>query len=478
MKTCICVIIKDEQDYLEEWIEYHLNLGIDEIFLYEDYGSKSHAEIIKPFGDRVHLESIDVVRDLINNCDKTGSYRQNALFNWFPIEYKDKFDWVLFNDIDEFLVLKQPLHELLEEYDDKPGILLEWKFYGANGHITKPKGKVMDNFTKMALNAYNMYGKNWINKSFVNLKNYTYWKYNIHGVYGCVYAINKNGCHKAWINHYFTKSWEEWKQRILVRGDTFIGNRKIYEFFSVNKDLENKKEELLSNILLDIAIDNATKLGFNKHVTKGNYNDKKYFHFCWFGHGEFSELNQKCIDSWKKFLSEDYVVCLWSENCFDSNSIKFTKNAYDFKKWAFVVDYVRLWCIYNFGGVYFDTDVELLKPIDNLSTNFFAIQKDYEPIALGLGFGAEKGNEIIKNMMEEYNDINYQNNTIYDIISTKLSSNYFMKLGYVVDDTKIHEFLGFTIYPSEYFCPKGNINNTMDITENTISIHHYTLSWY
>lgn len=468
MRTCICVIIKDEHQYLEEWINHHLNLGIDEIFLYEDYYSKSHADIIKPFGDKVHLQSIDYVlkhKDCKIISDK-GPYRQNALFTWFPLNYGKEFDWILFNDIDEFLILKQPLHELLAEYNDKPAIYFWWKNYGASGNIKKPQGKVMDNYTKLA-SSFNV-----CFKTFLNCKYYTYWEIQIHKVKGGVFPIDENGCHKGWINHYFTKSWDEWKGKILIRGDVNKGHRKIYQFFKLNHDMLHLKNDLL----LEIAIDNATKLGFNQHVNSNK--PTKYFHFCWFGDNEFSELHLNCIESWKKYLSDDYTVCLWNEHSFDYNECNFTRETYYAKNYAFVSDYVRLWCIYNFGGVYFDTDVELLKPIDNLATNFFAIEKDYEPIALGLGFGAEKGNEIIKNMMEEYNDINYQNNTIYDITSPKLSSNYFMKLGYVVDDTKIHEFLGFTIYPSEYFCPKGNINNTMDITENTISIHHYTLSWY
>lgn len=249
MNTCICVIIKDEQDYLEEWITHHLNLGIDEIFLFEDYGSKSHAEIIKPFGDKVHLESIDVVFKSNIHYKKSGSYRQNALFNWFPIEYKDKFDWVLFNDIDEFLMLKVPLHELLEEYDDKSGILLEWKFYGANGHITKPEGKVMDNFTKISPSSFDYY---YSFKSFLNLKNYTYWEQHIHKIKGCVFPKTSYGDHKAWLNHYFTKSWEEWKDKLLVRGDTAPGNRKINQFFYLNKDLEDRKEELLLDLSVSI----------------------------------------------------------------------------------------------------------------------------------------------------------------------------------------------------------------------------------
>lgn len=473
MKTCICVIIKDEQEYLEEWITHHLNLGIDEIFLYEDNDSISHADIIKPFGDKVHLELIDVIfkdeKEKLQIKNKFGSVNQDALFNWFPKTYKDTFDWILFNDIDEFLILTKPLHEFLAEYDDKPAIWLKWRFYGANGHIKKPQGKVMDNYTTYSPTSFD-YG--WTHKSFLNCKKYTYWEKPIHQIKGGVFPINEYGSHKAWLNHYFTKSWEEWKKRILVRGDTFPGHRKIHQFFKLNSNILHIKNDLM----LEIAIDNATKLGFNQHINNNNLS-KKYFHFCWFGYNNFSDLHLKCIESWKKYLSDDYVVCLWNENCFDFNSIEFTKDAYNHKKWAYVSDYVRLWCIYNFGGVYFDTDVELLKPIDNLPSNFLGIQKDYEPLATGLGFGAEKNNKIIGDMLNEYNNIIFEKDNKYNLTNTSLTTKYFIEKGYVIKNDEIHEFLGFTIYPDYYFCPMSNITKDINIREETISIHHYNLSW-
>lgn len=248
MKTAICVIIKDELDYLDEWLNYHLNIGIDEIYLFEDRGSLSHAEIVKPYEDRVHLYSIDVIFDP-DFSDKyiidDGSRRQPKLFEWFPLAYKDTIDWVLFNDIDEFLILKKPLKELLKEYNDKPAMYVHWKFYGANGHIKKPKGKVMDNFTKSCTTSFDYH---WMLKSFVNLNKYTYWEKIIHKVKGGVYPMNECGNHMAYLNHYFTKSWEEWKWKLFSRGDTFPGNRKIKDFFHTNPDLLEIQDELLADL--------------------------------------------------------------------------------------------------------------------------------------------------------------------------------------------------------------------------------------
>lgn len=473
MKTAICVIIKDEHQYLKEWLDYHLNLGIDEIFLYEDYGSKSHFDIVQPYGNKVHLDSIDVIFHtgnfiFINKYNRNGSLNQEKLFDWFPEVYRDKFDWVLFNDIDEFLILKQPLHDLLNEYNDKSAIYLQWKYYGASGHINKPEGNVMDNFTQYSASSLDY---QWSHKSFVNLKRYVKWENPIHKVEGGVRPLTPFGDHKAYLNHYFTKSWEEWKTKILYRGDVCPGNRKITQFFHLNKDLEYMKND----VLLEIAIENATKIGFNKKIL--NDKDIKYFHFCWFGPDEFSDLNIKCIESWKKYLSDNYVVCLWNESSFGFNDINFTKNAYKCKKWSFVTDYVRLWCVYTFGGIYVDTDVELIKPIDNLPTNFLGIEKDYDILAMGLGFGAEKGNEVIGGILDYYKDLSFSVDNMYNLIINKVVMDYFYKRGYQLNLTDVHEFLGFTIYPDTYFCPKSNVKKTIFIKDETISIHHYIGSW-
>lgn len=248
MKTAICVIIKDELDYLDEWLDYHLNLGIDEIFLYEDYGSLSHSTITEKYNDRVHLNSIDVLfnsDDPSKNVINTGERTQLQLFDYFPKFYRNKFDWILFIDLDEFLILKQPLHDLLKEYDDKPGILLKWRWYGANGHIKKPEGKVMDNYTKSVTLTFDYH---WNYKSFMNCKNWTYWEKSVHKIHGAVFPLTEFGIHKAWLNHYFTKSWEEWKFKLLSRGDNFPGHRKINEFFHLNSDMLPLKKQLMSEI--------------------------------------------------------------------------------------------------------------------------------------------------------------------------------------------------------------------------------------
>ena len=142
----------------------------------------------------------------------------------------------------------------------------------------------------------------------------------------------------------------------------------------------------------------------------------KTIHYCWFGKRKKSKLIKKCINSWKKYCP-DYKIVEWNEENFDVNRFDYTKESYEEKKWAFVTDYVRLYVIYNEGGVYLDTDVELIKKLDNLLDfdSFFALEEE-DYIATGLGFGAVKGNKYVKKMLDDYNDVHFKNeNGIYDL---------------------------------------------------------------
>ena len=131
----------------------------------------------------------------------------------------------------------------------------------------------------------------------------------------------------------------------------------------------------------------------------------KKIHYCWFGRNPKPKLAEKCIASWKKYCP-DYEIIEWNEDNFDIDMNAYVKSAYEQKKYAFLTDYARLLIIYENGGVYFDTDVELIKPIDDLLENksFFGFE-DREHVNTGLGFGAEKENQIIKRMQKEYDGL-------------------------------------------------------------------------
>lgn len=120
-------------------------------------------------------------------------------------------------------------------------------------------------------------------------------------------------------------------------------------------------------------------------------------HYCWFGHGEMSELEKKCIESWKR-LCPNYEIIRWDEDNFDVNSIQYTQQAYNCKKFAFVSDYARLDIIYRYGGIYLDTDVELLKPLDSL------LQEQ-----AFMGFGCTGGGKYRLGIWRGSRSVNYQN---------------------------------------------------------------------
>lgn len=254
MKTAICTCIKDETLYLKEWIEWHLSVGFDHIFLYEDNGSESHIDIVKQFPDTVTLLPINIVK----NEPWTEERRQRQMYYYSVRTLKDKYDWIAFIDADEFIDFEEgyDLHKLLNEYDAFPAIMLSWMLYSANGRIERPEGGVVESYpnpiTDIDYVNNIFYQHCWTVKSIVNLRHNVSFC-NIHVAHG---AINMNGnffpeqkvFKKAWIRHYYTKSWEEWVYRIFKRGDLCNGNRKLYEFFKVNPDLKDRRVELIKRV--------------------------------------------------------------------------------------------------------------------------------------------------------------------------------------------------------------------------------------
>ena len=206
----------------------------------------------------------------------------------------------------------------------------------------------------------------------------------------------------------------------------------------------------------------------------------KIIHYCWFGKNPQPELMKKCIKSWKKYLP-DYELKLWDENSFDIDSNVFVKQAYESKKWAFVTDYVRFYALYNYGGIYMDTDVEVLKNLDCfLEHNAFTGYENEILIPTGI-IGSSKGHSWVKKIMQYYEQTSFvrddgslstQPNTA---IITKITTD---KYGF--NALEGYQILkdGLVIYPKEYFCPKNYYDNSIVITENTYTIHHFSGSWH
>lgn len=187
---------------------------------------------------------------------------------------------------------------------------------------------------------------------------------------------------------------------------------------------------------------------------------------------------KKYIKSWSKFCP-DYKIIKWDETNYDFCKNKYMKEAYINKKWGFVPDYARLDIIYNYGGIYLDTDVELLKNLDSLlHCHGFVACEDRSTIALGLGFGAEAGNGIIKEMLKEYDERVFCNDdgSLNMKSSPQYQTAFFEKRGFV-STNEITTVDGITIYPSEYFNPTDLKTGKVTISKNTFSIHHYQGSW-
>jgi hypothetical protein len=204
----------------------------------------------------------------------------------------------------------------------------------------------------------------------------------------------------------------------------------------------------------------------------------KVIYYCWFGKGSMPSLAEKCIESWRKYCPQYKIVCINEDN-FDITQNKYAKQAYDAGKWAFVSDYARLKVLYEQGGVYFDTDVELIKPIDKLiEENGYMGFDDNGVVSTGLGFACEKGNEVVGALLADYDDIPFiLPDGSYDLTpcpdrNTKVLLNHGMDI-----NNKNQIFMGIRMLPEDFLCPMKYYTGKKKITKNTYSIHHFSASW-
>jgi hypothetical protein len=201
----------------------------------------------------------------------------------------------------------------------------------------------------------------------------------------------------------------------------------------------------------------------------------RIIHYCWFGGKELPELAQKCIQTWKE-KCRDYKIMRWDENTFDIENIPYVKEAYENKKFAFVTDYVRLWAIYNYGGVYMDTDVEVCKSIDEfLEENAFSGFESYTDIPTGIMAG-EKDLPIFKELLEYYTGRHFvkENGELDLTTNVTIFTEIFEKKGLVKNNTK-QTLDNFTFYPKGHFCPDNR--DRLYRKEQIYTIHHFAGSW-
>lgn len=204
----------------------------------------------------------------------------------------------------------------------------------------------------------------------------------------------------------------------------------------------------------------------------------KVIHYCWFGGKPLPNDVKKSINSWKK-KCPNYEIIQWNEKNFDVYENEFCKEAYRTKNWAFVSDYARLKIIYNQGGIYLDTDVELIKNLDFLLNEkaYFGIQQQDYLVATGLGFGAEKNNKLVYTMLKQYESLIFDESKKEKFACPLLNTNALKQEGYISDKNNSF-FKGARIFIPEYFDPYAPGENKKNLfSKNTVSIHHYSASW-
>jgi hypothetical protein len=221
-------------------------------------------------------------------------------------------------------------------------------------------------------------------------------------------------------------------------------------------------------------------------------NIPKIIHYCWFGNNPLPELAIKCIESWKKYCP-GYEIKQWNESNFDVNCCTYVREAYEKKRWAFVSDYARFKILYENGGLYFDTDVELIRRPDELMCEdaWFGWELS-NWVASGLGFGAKQGHEYLRAIIREYESKSYAElseswTTFHSLTGCPRINTYpLLKHGLLQDGTlqrikyPVHPnaevYDEVVVLPAEYLCPLDDLTGELNITDKTLSIHWYTKS--
>ncbi|WP_312430334.1 glycosyltransferase family 32 protein [Lacrimispora sp.] len=204
----------------------------------------------------------------------------------------------------------------------------------------------------------------------------------------------------------------------------------------------------------------------------------KIIHYCWFGNGRIPDDFLRNIDTWKRYCP-DYEIKCWNESNYDINKNKYMKQAYEMKKWGFVPDYARLDIVNSYGGIYLDTDVELLKSLDALlQFNLFCGFENAANIAFGLGFGSVKDNPIIIKMMESYEGMDFINpdGTLNTIPSPVYQTRDLEETG-LIKNGKTQWVQNAIVLAPEYLAPINEFGYGKPTTK-TFSIHHYAATWY
>ena len=264
LNLCICQLIKDEHNYIEEWIEYHHNLGINRFYLIEDITSKSHKELLQKY-DYVEvyrlLDLIDAQEEFMLN----NTYRQYIVYRMFCRLWRGDNDWLFFIDPDEYIeITKERLYNILYDCKNQPAIPMRWKNMECNDHIYHPnnheKYSLLNTYTNYNFKIYN-------HKLIINCNVYCkdldckYWNPYLfpHKFTPKIKYYHK---HQIFLKHFLCKSFEEWVDRLTIKGEikTAKWNRKFNDWFKTNPKYKYMKKQLYEEF--DIK---------NKKVKKNDY---------------------------------------------------------------------------------------------------------------------------------------------------------------------------------------------------------------
>lgn len=204
----------------------------------------------------------------------------------------------------------------------------------------------------------------------------------------------------------------------------------------------------------------------------------KIIHYCWFGGNPLPHLAKECIISWKKHLPE-YEIIEWNETNFPIDDFIFAKQALENRKFAFISDVCRLYALKKMGGIYMDTDVEVLKSLDPfLNCNAFSGFENDDFVPTGI-MASEKEGKWVTELLEYYDDRSFINSdlTLATTSNTFIITQIMKEKGFVMNNTfqEINNYV--TFYPNDYFCPKSYKTGNIELTDNSYCIHHFAKSW-